>query len=900
MQKRGRRIVADPSLRLARAGTAPTIARLPGHSHVQGKPLIELDDVLLQHCGHGTVVTANERLADALSDAYEHYRQCLGSVEAPSARVTTIAEYLRNRYAELGRSARTQRLLLNRNAERLVWLEHTPEVLDIDLVDLYPRIADAWRVMHDWELTSSLEQFDDNENHRLFRDWSRIYLSAARQRGWTTEAELPAILAMATRERRLQAEPLLLVGFDVVPTSLARLIESYRSVGADVRHHAPDPVGTADIVSVSCDNPERELRAAIHWARNVLADAREPVSICIAVQDLVESHDRVVRELDAILRPDESEPTSAISPYNISGGIALSAVPVIATAFDFLEWLFEPYYYTRVEVLLASPFLNLPATARGWRPPQRCDAAHFAALTSAPPLREIVMRASKMGLLDLEAAVSGIRGLLALAGWPNMAHLSSESFQAYRSFVLLLEEFATHADFVRPRHFSAMIRQFRLTADRRLFAPQRPKAPIQVLGYLETIGLEFTHLWVTGLSQADWPAAPSPTSFIPLRHLRAAWVPRSDADREIAFARRLMQRWSRAAESVVFSHPLARNDIPCQPSSLVGEFSPSVEQHHDEPALALSHPYLLGRSSRLLRTSGEMDVGPVRVERLRHRGTGILRDQSACPFRAFARYRLHAPQVIPPHSFPDATDRGIATHTALRRLFERLGPDVEFKRIDDETLAAAIADAVSFAVATYGALPATFRVSEQARMTALLLQWLQLERAHTSYRIVASETATTLSIGGIDFDLRIDRVDASSASGDLLVIDYKTGPISPNVVMGARPEEPQLPMYALSIPGVAAVGFACIRQNECRLVGWSAGPYSASHKAAGIRFSQPPAAVDGEWGKLLEFWRTSLTALAIEFRTGTADVRPRDANVCNECNLHALCRIREVQRVEVD
>ena len=104
---------------------------------------------------------------------------------------------------------------------------------------------------------------------------------------------------------------------------------------------------------------------------------------------------------------------------------------------------------------------------------------------------------------------------------------------------------------------------------------------------------------------------------------------------------------------------------------------------------------------------------------------------------------------------------------------------------------------------------------------------------------------------------------------------------------------------SVSVPGVAAIAFACIRQNECRLIGWSDGAYAAAHVGPGIRFNAPPVDVERDWSALLQFWRTSLAALATEFRAGVADVRPRDANVCNECNLHALCRISEVRRVEL-
>ena len=471
---------------------------------MHSKPLITLDDVLLQYCSSDRVVTANERLATALIDAFEQ-RSRNDSDHPGPARVSTLADYLRERYAALAPvDART---LLSAEAQRLVWLEHTPDMPEIDFVGLYPRIADAWRVMHDWELVPLLAQFDDNENHRLFRDWSQNYVRTARQRRWTTEAEIPAAVEVAVRERRLPAETLLLLGFDVVPPSLNRMLDAYRSAGATIQRFEPARTLNARVVAASCNDPDQELRAAIHWARSALMESQRPRSICIAVPDLVESHDRVVRQLDAILRPDDAEPVAATSPYNVSGGVPLSAVPVVADALDFLDWLFEPYHHTRIDALIRSPFLHLSriSVVEGQRRPEWCDAVRYSALSGALPLREIVQQASRLGLLDLREAIAGARHLLGLAGWPNTGGLSSESFQAYRSFEVLLDELGVNSNFAQPRNFAATLGQLRLATDRRLFAPERPRATIQVLGYLETIGLEFTHLWVTGLSRFDWP-----------------------------------------------------------------------------------------------------------------------------------------------------------------------------------------------------------------------------------------------------------------------------------------------------------------------------------------------------------------------------------------------------------
>ena len=787
--------------------------------------------------------------------------------------------------------------LLSAEAQRLVWLEHTPDIPEIDFAGLYPRIADAWRVVHDWRLAQLLEQFDDNENHRLFRDWSELYMQTARQRSWITEAELPAAIRSAVQARRVPAETLLLLGFDVMPPSLERMLGAYRSMGATIYRFEPARAETANVDAVSCNDPEQELRAAIYWARAALSATSEPnrsasrFPIC---------RDRTTRSCDSSTQfcdPNEVEPTAATSPYNISGGVPLSSVPVVADALDFLEWLFEPYHHTRIDSLIRSPFLRLShvSIADDHRQPERCDAAQFAALAFDAPLREIVQQASRLGLRDLSGVVAGARQLLDLVGWPNTGRLSSESFQAYRSFDALLDELAANSEFVQPRHVAATLRQLRIAADRRLFAPERPRATIQVLGYLETLGLEFTHLWVTGLSQLEWPRSPSPTPFIPMRHLKAASVARSDVAAEVAFARRLMVHWRASSASVIFSYPIVRNELPSRRSVLIDECAPTADMHFDAPELTWSHPYLAGRVS--LEARDDIEVLPADIGRLRHRGTGIIRDQSACPFRAFARYRLHAPQRTAPHSFPDATDRGVATHAALRSLFEKLAA-TEPGTIDEAALEVAVTEAATTAIAGLGPLPTLFRASERERMKALLFDWLTLERQRRPHRIVANEAVATLVLSGIEFDLRIDRIDAN-ADGSLLVIDYKTGPASPNVVIGARLEEPQLPMYALSVPGVMAIAFGLVRPNDCRLSGWSTANYSAAQSDERVRFN-PVGGNDDGWDALLDDWRESLAGLAAEFRNGVSRVQPRDAGVCDECNLHALCRIREQRRIELD
>jgi hypothetical protein len=234
--------------------------------------------------------------------------------------------------------------------------------------------------------------------------------------------------------------------------------------------------------------------------------------------------------------------------------------------------------------------------------------------------------------------------------------------------------------------------------------------------------------------------------------------------------------------------------------------------------------------------------------------------------------------------------RGTAAHVAVRVLFERLGPEVDPARLDDIDRSAAPQHAVEAGLATLGHVPAAFRESERARLRRLLDEWVQVEAVRSPYRIAALERTTPLSLGELEFDLQIDRIDHEG--GEVLVFDYKTGDIEANSVFGERPEEPQLPMYAIATPEATAIAFAELQIGGCRLVGSARQP-----RASGSIRLRAAAEADGDWQRMKDLWRGRLTHLTDEFVNGVADVQPRDAKACRECDLHALCRIREIDRI---
>ena len=53
-------------------------------------------------------------------------------------------------------------------------------------------------------------------------------------------------------------------------------------------------------------------------------------------------------------------------------------------------------------------------------------------------------------------------------------------------------------------------------------------------------------------------------------------------------------------------------------------------------------------------------------------GSALIRDQAACPFRAFAKHRLVLPSLTPPQLGITASQRGAFLHEALFRIWHEI------------------------------------------------------------------------------------------------------------------------------------------------------------------------------------------------------------------------------------
>jgi RecB family exonuclease len=173
---------------------------------------------------------------------------------------------------------------------------------------------------------------------------------------------------------------------------------------------------------------------------------------------------------------------------------------------------------------------------------------------------------------------------------------------------------------------------------------------------------------------------------------------------------------------------------------------------------------------------------------------------------------------------------------------------------------------------------------ERRRLQGLLERWLALEATRPPFQVEQIEGGgETAFHGGLAYKVRIDRIDRLD-DGSRVLIDYKTGWVQPDW-RGERPDNPQLPMYALlHREDLVAVAYGRVSAGKCCFVAESA--------RADIFPNLRASRLEGmaSFDDLVAAWGRRIERLAEEFARGAAEVAPKDT-ACRYCRLQGLCRV---------
>jgi len=885
-------------------------------------------DVLAALAAGATVVVSGERLARAVRLAYGEAQQAAGATvwERPDVfAYRAFLDRLYDRAADAAFSDAAQRL--PKRLSTAACESHWEEAIRVSPqgAGLLQPAATAREAARTWTLTQAyrvpLERIAaGDEDAQAFAAWTETFLASSHEGGWLEDARLVDWLATRARAGELTLpKRILFAGFDEQTPQQQEFIESLKTGGCPVDVLAMQPDVALRAQRRVADDAEDERRAAAAWARRLL-EQDPSASIGIVAQDLDECRAALARALDDALCPGSAAGQDVARAYDLSLGLPLNSYPVVHAALAVLDLLRRRTPFPTVSLLLRSPFL---AGADAEREPRaRLELRLRGRVSEEIGLRALRSFAAGLGgvprlmgslqsLLDKVATqpprqapsawARDFADALTSTGWPGERALDSGEYQTVTALRELMGSLV-HLDAALGTVplGEALTRLRRLCAEH-IFQPAGADAPVQVLGLLETSGLSFDHLWVMGMSDAAWPPGPRPAAFIPARLQREYTLPHASAAIELKFARRLTERLLASASAAVVSSPASEADEELRPSPLISHL-PSVEM----PLPAGTRAYrvqLQAEHGRAMETYIDARGPGLQAGAQVRGGAYLLGSQSACPFQAFGTYRLHAKPLEEPALGPDALERGSLMHAVLHAVWSELKDHAALAVLDGSARRGLVGRCVDTVVmARAKTLPEVYtpRVAEleQERLTRRVSAWLELEAKRPPFRVRESEREHSLKIGPLTLLTRIDRID-ELADGGRLLLDYKTGRVKLQSWLDERPDDPQLPLYALGErTGLAAVSFACLKPGETGFVGLSAR--GGMPEGIGVYAEKKVRPADApDWDSLLAFWDKNLTALAEEYAAGDARVSPKRPQTCEHCHLSTVCRIHELRGAEL-
>ncbi len=865
------------------------------------------------------VLTVNNRLARSFRGRYDAWIAESGRVVWPTPDIFSIKDWMQRSLGLLDEDDG----LLQMQGSLCLWEKVIERDITNSEIALLQVSATARRAQEAHQLLTEygggLAGLPLSDDHLAFLRWRQGYLEACSKGGWFDLAELPVRLCAAIEQGRLAlTKQVFFVGFDELSPSILRLQQVMKNAGTRVVDLVPEEGERGSLQRIPCIDVEDEVRCAARWARQLIEDGAGRIGV--VVTDLQQRRlliERVFREEidpEALVALEEQE-----GRFSLSLGASLAEQGLVVTALELLGAGHRLSLDT-ISLLLRSPYLA-GSQRESWgraRFDQRLRSTRqFAfSLSRLQSLLDEYRDSDKRHLLpDFTKVISKLAAgfkdgrkrmlgqwvscfseLLLAVGWPGERPLGSLEFQVLKAWKENLLAAVVALEVVSgPVDRGEAVALLRRLARETPFQPESPAGPLQVVGLLEAAGLQFEHLWVMGMTDDQFPTPARPNPFIPVSLQVARNMPHASAERELEFARLVIERLEFAAPTVLFSHSLKEGDAELRPSSLIAGFDAV------EPALAASQaPLVAVQQSPVVLESLCDEQGPPLAEAARASGgTGLLKDQALCPFRAFAHHRLRAKALDLPEPGLDAGTRGNLLHAVFERFWQLTGNLDELLALNDSQLDARIEQATDDALKElFGDAASQLLCQiERSRLCALVREWLdEVEKQRAPFSVVKIEEKRTVVCGGISIDTKVDRIDMLP-DGRRVIIDYKTGLVDAGDLLSERLLEPQLPVYGSeeTDAGLAGVVFASVRRGECGVKGVAADD-DLMPKLAGFAGSKAAEKAGiADWPALLARWRQQLSKLGDEFARGHAAVDPVSyKKACQYCDLSGLCRIDEI------
>ena len=863
----------------------------------------------------GLVVTASDRAARALAVTFHHARRAEGLAAWPTPKILDWKSFVRAAWLERasGRDhGNDARLLLNPAQEEALWVGIVGKDKSPATLLEGPRHRLAALAMEAHELLCShaprfLQTKARNswqQDAAAFSSWLAAFDETCRSGNLLSPSRLPlALIAMLKADQAVRP-PLLLAGFDRILPVQRDLFDAWGEW-----HEFANGERAAEIHFHAADDLQAELAACAIWCGHQLA-ANPSTRLLVVTQAASARRGEIER---AFLRH-----TGSTTLFEFSLGVPLGQVALARAAHFLLRWLDSALNEQELDWLLSAGLAAanpqesaaLQAYMRALRRfslertqwtlaafiGQRCAAE----LLPAPWVERIIQAQRALAEfarcpqspLDWAELVPRLLEELHFAGARS---LTSAEFQAFHRWQLAGESCGSLGFDGRRISWKDFLSQLGRTLDETLFAPESHDAPVQIAGPAESAGLRADAVWFLGADEDAWPTGGTTHPLLPVEIQRDAGMPHATPQLDWELASSITNRLLGSACEVHFSYAKQNETTEARPSRLIVQIAGNAEELTPD----LVAPAGEGQLTVTFQDFSRIPFPPGNVAG----GAAVLTAQSQCPFKAFATARLAAQHWEPAEAGLTASQRGLLLHSVLHSVWagppDGIRSHAELLSLGDRK--AFVAGHVQRALARElrphhrELMPRRYLELEELRLTGLVVEWLNYEAARIEFQIAETEVKRTGHIEGLTLDLRLDRVDRLSG-GSQLVVDYKSGNVSPSCWDLPRPDDVQLPLYA---------GFALDHEHE-RLGGLVFAKVRTGNMAFAGRLRSATATLlpglksvnslvkNPLTDEQLLAWRDCIEQLAKDFIDGKAEVDPREyPRTCERCGLQTLCRIQE-------
>ena len=424
-------------------------------------------------------------------------------------------------------------------------------------------------------------------------------------------------------------------------------------------------------------------------------------------------------------------------------------------------------------------------------------------------------------------------------------------------------------------------------------------AGVQIMGTIESRGLDFDKLYVLGMDDRSLPGPARPLPFLDSTERKL--VQGGTAESQYEFARRTFDHLMTLAPDITLLRAEQEDLKPLPPSP----FWPDTEEKRSidiwnapDPAWLRAEWLRFAYNGLHEGISPEPSVDtPINPDRIPDT-VSVSRFQKAviCPYRFFAEaiLKMEPLEDIEPDASP--REKGNRIHGVLARFTQRLRErELDLTTKEARGLLTECVDEELHNVADRPHWQVERRRwigLEDSEEGGMLTDWLdrEQERWQEGWRCVAEESPfDALTVAGLPFILkgRIDRADFSK-DGGVLLWDYKTGEVPTAADIVKHLKEPQLVIYLLALLGGCIPALGAYIDSDT--------PFSAGYirlKSSGDIKIYPIKGIETS----LEDWTAAIAKLGEILGSGNFPAEPFPVSevsdrykTCERCPVITLCR----------